>query len=196
MHTQISPLPAAPAHDPAGDAAGLQRLLLRQEVEEFLYREADLIDSRRFDDWLDTLADDLSYFMPIRRNVKYGTHDERENTRQGRDISWFDEGKETISKRVRQIRTYQHWAEEPPSRTTRYLTNLRILDSGSGTDAALVRTRCNFMVNRNRNESDDHFLCGHRIDLLTRHQDTWRIKERKIYINQSTILMGNLSFIV
>src|SRR3546814_14747727 len=92
---------AAPAHGntAGGDAAGLQRLLLRLEVEEFLYREADLIDSRRFDDWLDTLADDLSYFMPIRRNVKYGTHEEHENTRQGRDISWFDEDKWNLCKR-------------------------------------------------------------------------------------------------
>ena len=53
---------------------------LREEIEDFLYLEADLLDQRRFREWLDLLAEDLVYFMPIRRNVKFGQHAERENT--------------------------------------------------------------------------------------------------------------------
>ena len=63
---------------------------LRDEIEDFLYFEADLLDQRRFKEWLDLLAEDLVYFMPMRRNVKFGQHAERENTRQGEGISWFD----------------------------------------------------------------------------------------------------------
>ena len=44
-----------------------QRMVLKSEVEEFLYAEADLLDSRRFDDWLELLADDIHYWMPVRR---------------------------------------------------------------------------------------------------------------------------------
>ena len=47
---------------------------LKQEIEEFLYDEAELLDQRNFKEWLDVLSDDLIYFMPIRRNVKFGTH--------------------------------------------------------------------------------------------------------------------------
>src|SRR5215203_4917932 len=65
---------------------------LKEEVEEFLYEEADLLDQRRFGEWLDRLADDLHCFMPMRRNVPFGSHAERENTRAGQDISWFDGG--------------------------------------------------------------------------------------------------------
>ena len=43
---------------------------LKQEIEEFLYQEADLLDTRKFREWLDLLADDLVYFMPIRRDRK------------------------------------------------------------------------------------------------------------------------------
>ena len=50
---------------------------LKQQVEEFLYDEADLLDQRQFTEWLDILSQDLVYFMPIRRNVKAGTHAER-----------------------------------------------------------------------------------------------------------------------
>ena len=34
-------------------------MLLKFEAEEFLYYEADLLDSRRFDEWLNLLADDI-----------------------------------------------------------------------------------------------------------------------------------------
>ncbi len=173
----------------------LNAMLLLHEVSDFLHREAELLSDRKYEEWLDGLAEDISYRMFVLRNLS-GKDQPNEYFDGPLDVSWFDEGKETIVKRVRQIRTHQHWAEEPPSRTTRYLTNLRILESNAESEPALVRTRCNFMVNRNRNESDDDILCGHRIDLLCKPASGWQIKERKIYINQSTILMGNLSFIV
>ena len=83
---------------------------LREEIEDFLYFEADLLDQRRFKEWLDLLAEDLVYFMPMRRNVKFGQHAERENTRQGEGISWFDEDKWTLGKRVEQVLTGVHYA--------------------------------------------------------------------------------------
>ena len=42
-------------------------LLVRLEVEEFLFREAALLDDRRFEEWVDLFTDDTHYFMPIRR---------------------------------------------------------------------------------------------------------------------------------
>ena len=50
----------------------IARLLLTQEIAEFLYAEAELLDERRYDEWLALLADDIRYWMPMRRNVKYG----------------------------------------------------------------------------------------------------------------------------
>src|SRR5579864_9184574 len=99
---------------------------LKADVEDFYYREADLLDDRRFREWLDILADDIVYFMPIRRNVKFGQHAARENTKHGEGISWFDEDKWTLSKRVDQILTGVHYAEEPLSRITHMVTNVQI----------------------------------------------------------------------
>src|SRR4051812_49014336 len=56
---------------------------LKADIEDFLYAEADLLDERRFREWLNLLANDIIYFMPIRRNVKFGQHAQRENTVQG-----------------------------------------------------------------------------------------------------------------
>ena len=73
----------------------IARLLLAQDVAEFLYREAEILDERRYEEWLALLADDIRYWMPMRRNVKFG-EGEREFTRAGTDIAWFDEGKDTL----------------------------------------------------------------------------------------------------
>src|SRR5258707_15853292 len=104
--------------------ARIERLLLCQEIADFLYREAELLDERRYREWLDLLADDIRYWMPMRRNVKFG-EDEREFTRADSDINWFDEGKDTLSRRVRQNETRIHWAEKPHSPLSHLLPNVQ-----------------------------------------------------------------------
>src|SRR3954468_22700423 len=100
------------------DESKLERMLLQAEVSEFLYREADLLDERRYTEWLDLLADDYQYTLPLRLNVAYGETEAREETRAGRDICWFDEDKSTVEMRVQQLLTGVHWAEEPVSRVS------------------------------------------------------------------------------
>ena len=73
--------------------------LLKQEIEDFLYHEADLLDERRYEHWLALVAEDVRYWMPMQRNVKVDDL-EREYTREGRDISWCDEGMDTLTRRV------------------------------------------------------------------------------------------------
>ena len=68
----------------------LERAALQQEVQDFLFREARLLDERRLTDWLDLLADDIHYFMPIRRNIKFGDWD-LEFSDPESEISYFDE---------------------------------------------------------------------------------------------------------
>ena len=113
----------------------LESLLLVQEIAQFLYHEAELLDERRHDEWLALLSPDIRYWMPMRRNVKFGD-DSREFTRETDDISWFDEGKDTLTRRVRQIQTGIHWAEEPRSRISHMVSNVQVL-SVSGEEAAV-----------------------------------------------------------
>ncbi len=116
----------------------IAKLLLAQDVAEFLYREAELLDERRYEEWLALLADDIRYWMPMRRNVKFGEA-EREFTRETTDINWFDEGKETLIRRVKQILTGIHWAEEPVSpRPTFWSASARIC---CGAPAGIGRSR-------------------------------------------------------
>jgi 3-phenylpropionate/cinnamic acid dioxygenase small subunit len=174
--------------------ARIARLLLTQEVTEFLYREAELLDERRYDDWLALLADDIRYWMPMRRNVKYG-EEEREFTRERQDIAWFDEGKDTLTRRVKQIQTGIHWAEEPVSRISHLVTNVQLVEATpSVADAREVTTRCRFLIYRNRVETETDILVGKREDVLRRESEGWRISRRKIVLDQNVLLSKNLTF--
>ena len=175
-------------------ASSLARLLLKAEVEEFLYREADLLDRRRFTEWLDLLAEDITYFMPLRQNVKFGQHDERENTRLGEGISWFDEDKWTLTKRVEQILTGVHYAEEPLSRICHMVSNVRVIDTqGDPVRPDAVTVQCRFLVYQNRVERENYTFIGRRTDELRRTGDSWQIARREIILDQNVLLAKNLT---
>jgi 3-phenylpropionate/cinnamic acid dioxygenase small subunit len=175
---------------------GIAYFELKQEIEEFLYHEADLLDGRKFREWLDLLAEDLVYFMPIRRNVKFGEHEERENTRQGEGISWFDEDKWTVTKRVEQILTGVHYAEEPLSRVTHMVSNVRLLDvRPSVEDPAEVTVGCRFLVFQSRVEYENYTFIGRRTDILRRNGDSWLIARRELILEQNVLLAKNLSIL-
>ena len=172
----------------------LDRLLLTQEIAEFLYAEAEMLDQRRHGDWLALLAEDIRYWMPMRRNVKYGDT-AREFTREREDINWFDEGKETLTRRVRQIETGIHWAEEPQSRITHMVSNVQLLEATP--DAAMaqeVKAKSRFLIYRNRVETETDLLVGKREDTLRRASDGWLISRRKIILDQNVLLTKNLTF--
>jgi 3-phenylpropionate/cinnamic acid dioxygenase small subunit len=175
-------------------APDLTRLLLKQEVEEFLFREAELLDERRYEEWLDLFTEDTHYWMPIRRNVP-ADELEREFTREGLDVNWFDEGKDTLTRRVKQIRTGVHWAEQPPSRICHMVSNIQILHaSPAGPSPTETAVKSRFLLYRNRVETETDFLVGKREDLLRRVNGEWRIARRKIILDQNVLLAKNLTF--
>ena len=173
--------------------SALARLLLKEEIEELLYREAELLDERRFEDWLDLFTEDARYFMPMRRNVP-AEEPAREFTREGMDVNWFDEGKDTLTRRVKQIRTGVHWAEQPPSRICHMVSNVQLLGAPDGPSPTEIAVKSRFLIYRNRVETETDLLVGKREDLLRRVDGAWRIARRKIILDQSVLLVKNLTF--
>lgn len=163
-------------------------LHLQRSVEDFLYLEADLLDDRRFSEWLDLLHDDLEYAMPLRQNV-HSSEASREFTTPGRDVLWFDEDKDTLEKRVRQLQTGQHWAEEPYSRVSHLVTNVRIVEHS----AEAVEVSSRFVVSRNRVDIESDTFIGRRRDVLVPVNSGFRLRKRLIVLDQSVLLAKNLT---
>lgn len=175
------------------DKAAWERIILKDEIEQFFYYEADLLDRRQFRDWLDLLADDIIYFMPIRHNVKFGQHDERENTKLGEGISWFDEDKWTLTKRVEQILTGVHYAEEPLSRICHMVSNVQILANEQKDGFREVTAQSRFLIYQNRVEHENYTFVGKRTDTLRKYDDQIVIAKREIILDQNVLLAKNLT---
>jgi 3-phenylpropionate/cinnamic acid dioxygenase small subunit len=164
--------------------ASIERLLFEREIEKFLYREAELLDDRRYNDWIELIAEDIHYHMPVRRNVKFGEQ-HRENSDSESEISWFDEGKRTLAGRVRQINTGLHWAEEPFSRVRHLITNIQVGDL----DGDEVAVRSNFYCWSNRLRDEVNVFVGTRQDVLRRDPETgFKIAKRLILLDQNVLL--------
>jgi 3-phenylpropionate/cinnamic acid dioxygenase small subunit len=182
-----------PGPDQTGQPQGLDRYLLLAEVSEFLYREADLLDERRYTEWLDLLADDYTYSVPLRLNVPYADADAKSATRAGQEMCWFDEPKDTVELRVMQLMTGLHWAEEPVSRVSHLITNIRIEE----VDGDEVKLSSRFLVYRNRVADETDFLVGRRSDTLRRDPaGGWKVVRRHLLLDQTVLLAKNLSIFV
>jgi 3-phenylpropionate/cinnamic acid dioxygenase small subunit len=169
-------------------------------VEQFLYREARLLDERRFHDWLGLFTDDVHYWMTARTNryprssraiAILDTDRYVDNDVDGSDeLGLFDEDIRTLTARVARLDTGMAWAEDPPSRTRHLITNIEIDLDASDSD---LTVRCNFIVYRSRGETEQDFYVGARRDTLRRVDGAWRIACRRMVLDQNVLTAKNLS---
>jgi 3-phenylpropionate/cinnamic acid dioxygenase small subunit len=169
-------------------------VLLLHDITQFLYRESDLLDDRQYTDWLALLDPDVRYFVPIARNVPRA-HD-TEYTRAQQDNAWMDEGFTTIEKRIKQILTNIHWAEEPPSRVSHLVTNTRILSVDGEPGARTVVVKSRVFVYQNRIEDEVSHFVGKRTDTLVEVEDGWRLRNRTVHLDQSVLLAKALTVFI
>ena len=171
-----------------------------REIERFLYREARLLDERRFDEWLTLLTDDVRYWMGARSN-RYPKRSKaiaildparyvEDDTVQDDELAILDETKQSLIGRVARLDTGMAWAEDPPSRTRHLITNIEV---APGTASSEVQVYCNFMVYRSRGETEQDFYIGARHDVLRRSEGEWKIAVRKLTLDQNVLLAKNVS---
>jgi 3-phenylpropionate/cinnamic acid dioxygenase small subunit len=160
---------------------------LQFEVEQWLYQEAALLDDRRYDDWLGMLADDIHYWMPVRRTTT-ARETANEFTQPG-EMAFFDDDLAMLKMRVQKTTKANPWAEDPPSRTRHFVTNVRLLE---GTPAE-ISVASNIHLYRTRLESEEDSWIGRREDVLRRVGGEFKLAKRHIFLEQTVILSQNMS---
>ena len=159
-------------------------LVLWFEVVTWLDREAELLDTGAFDAWLGLLTDDIRYSVPIRLTRERGAASE---VRSGAPHFLDDMG--TLRMRVERLKTEFAWAEDPPSRTRRFVTNVRPRVLGEG-----VGVRSYLLLYRSRGDDTSvEMVSAERHDLLRRTDDGLRLCNREVTIDQATLAVRNLA---
>ncbi|GAC1317819.1 MAG: 3-phenylpropionate/cinnamic acid dioxygenase subunit beta [Chloroflexota bacterium] len=160
-------------------------LALWFEALTWLDHEADLLDTGRFDEWLKLLDDDVRYTVPVRLTRERGGG---ADTHAGSPHFLDDIG--TLRMRVQRLESEFAWAEDPPSRTRRFVTNVRPQPTADGVDV-----RSYLLLYRNRGEDvTAELISAERHDHLRRAADgNLKLLEREVRLDQSTLGVRNLA---
>lgn len=142
-----------------------RQLVLRLEVEELLFREAELLDAWRLDEWLELLTDDFTYVVPT-TDLPEGQPME--------SVLFINDDIDKVRARVDRLKSRHAHREYPSSRTRRLITNVRAEEQDGGD----IAVRASFVVYRVRaGESAPYF--GHYLLRLRRTDAGLRIAHRR-----------------
>lgn len=155
------------------------------EIVNFLYREANLLDERNFGAWLDLLDETLVYRMPLRVTREKGDKEDII-----KEMTFLEESKRSLVTRVSRLKTSSAWAEDPPSRTRHFISNIMITEQSESE----VHVTSYFQMLRSRgSKTDVEQIFGHREDILQNTDGQWKLVNRIIYPDQSVLGIRNIS---
>jgi p-cumate 2,3-dioxygenase beta subunit len=148
-------------------------LLRRLTVEDFLFREAALLDEWRLDDWLLLFAQDCRYVVPATDLPDGDPHV---------TLGLIDDDITRLKGRVDRLKSAKAYREFPWSRVTRLVTNVRILPDAVVEPGELA-VAANFAAYRFR-KGDEQVLVGtYQYRLVTEPEGDFRIREKRIELS-------------
>ena len=153
----------------------------KREIEEFLYKEAYLLDEHKYDEWLDLFTDDVEYLIPLTEHV------------QG-DVAPAGHPVVKDDKLMLQMRAAKHQTglshvETPQSLTGHLICNILVEE---GEKPGELDVRSSFVVRQARKLRDEAWWVGRRRDLFRRVNGGWQIARREIRLD-STVLPRGIS---
>ncbi len=152
-------------------------------VEQFLYREARLLDDRLYTEWLGLLADDCTYLVPTRENVQ-AVRGKPPVTREDEvaGVAYFEDDKLTLIAKALRLGTGTAWGENPPSRTRRLVSNVEVARGGAP-DELLVHS--NLVLHRSRRVDEVAQFVGQRRDVLRQTEKGLLLAKRVVVLDMN-----------
>ncbi len=134
-------------------------------VEQFLYRQAELLDTRQWQAWIELFADDGVYWMPP--EPSHQTWDGMP--------AIFAEDKNLMSVRMKRVLHPDAWSQRPLWGTNHIVSNVQILKDSK--DELQVRSRFHMMELR---RDDVRHFAGSYLHHLVKAKDGYRIKLQRV----------------
>lgn len=155
----------------------------RQEIEDFLYEEAALLDEWRLEEWLELLTEDASYYVPA-TDIPDGDHRST--------LFLVSDDPTRLRSRVKQLLGRFAHAENPHSRTRRLISNVRV----RGIEENTIHVTANFVVYRVRQEQVDTYIGRYEYTFVCQ-EGKLRIRERRAILDLDSLRpQGKVSIIL
>jgi len=156
------------------------------ECLRFLIHEAELLDNRQLHDWFALLTADIDYRVPIRVTRE----------RLARESPFSEEAFHmvedwgSLKTRVERFDTESAWSEDPPSRTRRFVSNVRVEANGEHDE---LHVTSNLLMYRARGDTPAQLICGERHDVLRKVDGAWKIAKRLVLLDHTSLPTQNLA---
>jgi 3-phenylpropionate/cinnamic acid dioxygenase small subunit len=160
----------------------------RAVVEEFLIQEAQLLDDRKFEEWLALFTDDALYTIPAGSDGR------------GDGVFVVSEDRRGLEERVWRLRHPAMHAQIPPSETVHLVSNVQLAVSNSDADSSAStgtsqRVLSNFIVYEVR-VGEQRSFAGRYEHVLRHGKDGWRIAFKKVSLVNRTLPLRNVTFLL
>ncbi len=155
--------------------------LSRQEAEDFLYREAALLDDMRLEEWLEFFTEDATYWIP----------ENKDNLDPTRETSILYDDRFRMEDRVWRLTQGSAHAQIPPSRTRRMIGNVEVQEETNG-EVVVYSNFAIFEVRRNEQRT----FAGRYEHCLRLEEGNWRIVRKKVNLINNASPIYNLTFMV
>lgn len=157
--------------------------LLHAEISQFLAYESELLDDRRFHEWVEIVDEHFTYQVPTPRtpDSPFKPHyDDRslliDESRWSMSTQWFRRFDEDI---------YEHsWGENPPVRFRHLVTNVRVRLTD---DPDSFEVRSNVALVGTRQSDLPKYLTGERADAIVRRDGDLVLTRRWVVLDQVVI---------
>jgi 3-phenylpropionate/cinnamic acid dioxygenase small subunit len=147
--------------------------------EQFLYHEARLLDTQRYEEWLELFTDDAAYWVPLERNQK----DPFEMS------SIIHDDRTLLELRVKQARHPRAHARQPLARTVHQVGNVMVED---GADEVKVSSTLQLVEFRNEKQRLYGALVEHR---LRRVNGAFKIAHKRVDLVNSEGELDGISIL-
>jgi 3-phenylpropionate/cinnamic acid dioxygenase small subunit len=153
-----------------------------REVELLLYKEAELADFHRYDEWLALFAKDMLYWVPCNTD----------DLDPERRISIIYEDRPKLEQRLLRLGTKHAHSQRPQSKLARTLSNIVLVDYDPAR-GGVVTSR--FILAESRLDQQT-LWCGRMRHELVREDGVLRIREKRVMLVNNDAPMPNLTFII
>ena len=168
-------------------AQAVTRTVTRHEVEDFLFHEADLLDTWQLDAWANLFTDDGEYLIPP-TDLPDGDP--------SKHLFLVYDDRHRLGERAKRLGKKAAHAEFPHSRTRHLVTNVRITQDATQVNP-VVNATCNFVVYRSKNGVNDIYP-GHSLYRLVPQADgSFKIRSKRAVLDVDTLRpQGKVSIIL
>ncbi|MBO4208326.1 hypothetical protein GSF22_20280 [Micromonospora echinofusca] len=158
-------------------------MVRRAEVEEFLYREALLLDEWRLDEWLTLFEEGGRFEVPTTDWTGWDA---------ASGGAFVTDDYDLIKARVKRLKSRKAHAENPHSRTHRMISNVVVLEQGDET----VWITANFLIHRYRDGGAFTYVGRYEHVLLVSDEGLRFRVRRAVLVNEAMEPGARLSFIL